>query len=105
LGHEGKRRANGFGYDGYGKAVAEFVVDRLSWLYYTLIGDTLMKVRDVVRLIERDGWVQIHQVGSHRQYKHPAKRGRVTVPGHMNDDVNPKTLKSVLRQAGLEGQT
>ena len=66
--------------------------------------DTVMKVREVIRMIERDGWVQIHQVGSHRQYKHPTKRGRVTVPGHLHDDLNPKTLKSVFRQAGLEEQ-
>jgi predicted RNA binding protein YcfA (HicA-like mRNA interferase family) len=39
--------------------------------------------------------------GSHRQYKHPVKRGRVTIPGHSGDDVHPDTLKSVLTQAGL----
>ena len=60
-----------------------------------------MKVRDLIKLIENDGWRQIRTRGSHRQYKHAIKKGRVTVPGHPGDDVHPGTLKSVLRQAGL----
>jgi predicted RNA binding protein YcfA (HicA-like mRNA interferase family) len=60
-----------------------------------------MKVRDVMRTIEKDGWVKVAQHGSHRQYKHPVKRGRVTVAGALNDDVFPKTLKSIFKQAGL----
>ena len=60
-----------------------------------------MKVRDVIRLIENDGWFKVGQKGSHRQYKHPSKRGKVTVPGNMSDEVPPGTLKSILRQAEL----
>lgn len=60
-----------------------------------------MKVRDVIKLIERDGWYIVVTEGSHRQYKHPGKPGRVTVAGHPSDDVHPKTLKSILTQAGL----
>lgn len=60
-----------------------------------------MKVRDVVKLIESDGWVHVATRGSHRQFKHPWKRGRVTVPGHLGDDLHPGTLKSVLKQAGI----
>jgi predicted RNA binding protein YcfA (HicA-like mRNA interferase family) len=60
-----------------------------------------MKVRDVIRLIEEDGWVQVQMRGDHRQYKHPTKRGRVTIAGHPSDDVHPKTLNSILTQAGL----
>jgi predicted RNA binding protein YcfA (HicA-like mRNA interferase family) len=60
-----------------------------------------MNVRDVIRLIEEDGWVQVHMRGDHRQYKHPTKRGRVTIAGHPSDDVHPKTLNSILTQAGL----
>ena len=45
---------------------------------------------------------QLRQSGSHRQYKHPAKPGRVTIPGHPGDDLHPGTLKSVLAQAGLK---
>ena len=61
-----------------------------------------MKVRDVIRLIEKDGWYLVTTQGSHRQYKHPTRQGRVTVSGHPRDDVHPKTLKSILTQAGLK---
>ena len=61
-----------------------------------------MKVREVIRLLNRDGWVMITQKGSHRQFKHPIKRGKVTVPGKESDDVPEGTLRSILRQAGLE---
>jgi predicted RNA binding protein YcfA (HicA-like mRNA interferase family) len=61
-----------------------------------------MKARDVIRLLEEDGWVQVTQKGSHRQFKHPAKSGKVTVPGHPWDDLPSGTPKSILRQAGLE---
>jgi predicted RNA binding protein YcfA (HicA-like mRNA interferase family) len=62
-----------------------------------------MKVREVIRIIERDGWVLVRQRGSHRQFKHPTKPGRVTVPGNLGDEFKPGTLASVLRQAGLKG--
>jgi predicted RNA binding protein YcfA (HicA-like mRNA interferase family) len=61
-----------------------------------------MKVRDVLKLIEKDGWYHVVTQGSHRQYKHPTKAGRVTVAGHPNDDLHPKTLKSILTQAGVK---
>lgn len=61
-----------------------------------------MKIRDVIKLIEKDGWYIVRQAGSHRQYKHPTKPGKVTVAGHPSTDLPPKTLKSILRQAGLE---
>jgi predicted RNA binding protein YcfA (HicA-like mRNA interferase family) len=60
-----------------------------------------MKYRQLIRMIEQDGWVQVAQRGSHRQYKHPTKKGRVTVAGKANVDVPPGMLKSILRQAGL----
>jgi predicted RNA binding protein YcfA (HicA-like mRNA interferase family) len=60
-----------------------------------------MKVRDVIALVEAAGWYLIHTRGDHRQYKHPTKPGRVTVSGHPSDDVHPKTLNSILTQAGL----
>jgi predicted RNA binding protein YcfA (HicA-like mRNA interferase family) len=63
-----------------------------------------MKVRDVIRLIERDGWFPVATRGSHRQYKHPTKPGRVTVAGKPSDDMAPGTLNSVLKQAGLKEQ-
>ena len=61
-----------------------------------------MKIRDVIKRIENDGWQMIGQAGSHRQYKHPTKPGKVTIAGHPSTDLPPKTLKSILRQAGLE---
>ena len=61
-----------------------------------------MKVREVIRLLLDDGWVQVAQRGSHRQLKHPLKAGRVTVAGHPNDELAPGTLRSILRQANLE---
>jgi predicted RNA binding protein YcfA (HicA-like mRNA interferase family) len=60
-----------------------------------------MKVRDVLRLLRQDGWVNVGSRGSHLQLKHPNKPGRVTVAGHPNDDLAPGTLKSILVQAGL----
>jgi predicted RNA binding protein YcfA (HicA-like mRNA interferase family) len=60
-----------------------------------------MKVREVIRLIERDGWQMCRQRDSHRQYVHPVKPGAVTVAGSPNVDVPPGTLKSILKQAGL----
>lgn len=59
------------------------------------------KVREVVTAVERDGWELVTQRGSHRQFKHPDKPGRVTVSGNGGKDVPPGTLKSILRQAGL----
>ena len=58
--------------------------------------------RDIIKMIESDGWVMMIQVGSHRQYKHPVKPGRVTVPGKPGDDVHPRLEKSILRQANTE---
>ena len=49
------------------------------------------------------GWRHVATKGSHRQYKHEVKQGRVTIPGHPGDDVHPGTLKSVLTQADLKG--
>jgi predicted RNA binding protein YcfA (HicA-like mRNA interferase family) len=61
-----------------------------------------MKVRDLIRQVEADGWRHVKTRGSHRQYKHPVKQGRVTIPGHSGDDIHPVTLKSVPTQAGLK---
>lgn len=60
------------------------------------------KFRDAIRRVERDGWVLVRQQGSHRQYKHPTKRGTVTIAGHPGVDVSPWIWHSIMRQAGLE---
>ncbi len=62
-----------------------------------------MKVRDIIKLLEEDGWYRVNTKGSHRQYKHPTKLGRVTIAGHPNDDLAPGTLNSILKQSGLKG--
>jgi predicted RNA binding protein YcfA (HicA-like mRNA interferase family) len=52
-----------------------------------------MKIRDAIKLVEKDGWRQVVQEGSHR---HPAKTGRVTIAGHPSMDLDPKTQSSIL---------
>jgi len=69
---------------------------RLQW--------KLVKVRDLIRQIESDGWRHVRTTGSHRHFKHAAKPNVVTVPGHPGDDVPVGTLKSVLKAAGLEAK-
>jgi predicted RNA binding protein YcfA (HicA-like mRNA interferase family) len=61
-----------------------------------------MKVRDMLKLLAADGWVLTSQRGSHRQFEHATKPGKVTVPGHPTDEIAPGTLKSIRRQAGLK---
>jgi predicted RNA binding protein YcfA (HicA-like mRNA interferase family) len=61
-----------------------------------------MKVKDVIKLLEKDGWYLARTRGSHRQFKHSTKSGAVTVSGKPNVDVPPGTLNSILKQAGLK---
>ena len=61
-----------------------------------------MKVRDIIKRIEADGWRQVSQEGSHRQFKHPVKKGRVTVAGKPGVDMPIGTLKNICRQAQIE---
>ncbi|ERT05120.1 ycfA-like family protein [Lyngbya aestuarii BL J] len=61
-----------------------------------------MKVKDVIKLLEKDGWYQVRIRGSHRQFHHPNKAGTVTVSGKLSVDMPPGTLNSVLKQAGLK---
>jgi predicted RNA binding protein YcfA (HicA-like mRNA interferase family) len=61
-----------------------------------------MKVRDIVKLIEQDGWQHIRTRGSHRQFKHPNKPVKVTVAGKPGLEMPPGTLNSILKQAGLK---
>ncbi|MFQ5882058.1 MAG: type II toxin-antitoxin system HicA family toxin [Candidatus Methylomirabilales bacterium] len=63
-----------------------------------------MKVRDIIRLLEEGGWYLVATRGSHRQFKHPVKPGRVTVAGKPSDDLAPGTLNSVLKQAQMKGE-
>jgi predicted RNA binding protein YcfA (HicA-like mRNA interferase family) len=63
-----------------------------------------VKYREVVRMLEQDGWAVVRTAGSHRQFKHPLKSETVTVAGKPNLDVPPGTLNSILKQAGLKGR-
>ena len=61
-----------------------------------------MKYREILKLLTDDGWYQVNQKGSHRQFHHPVKKGTVTVAYHqLNDDIPIGTLKSIKKQAGL----
>ena len=55
-------------------------------------------------LLREDGWIEVCRRGSHRQFKHQSKSGRVTVPGKPSDDLAPGTLNSILKQAGLKDE-
>lgn len=60
-----------------------------------------MQVKELIKLLELDGWAQIRMKGSHRQFRHPTKPGIVTVAGKPSVDIPPGTLASILKQAGL----
>ena len=61
-----------------------------------------MKVRDVVKMLTREGWFIVRTRGSHRQFKHSVRKGLVTIAGKPNDDLAPGTLNSIFKQAGLK---
>ena len=61
-----------------------------------------MKVGEILRLLQSGGWYLVATRGSHRQFKHPSKPGRVTVAGKPSDDLAPGTLNSILKQSGLK---
>lgn len=61
-----------------------------------------MKVREILKLVTKDGWYLVVTKGSHRQFKHPFKKGRVTIVGKPSDDLPPGTLNSILKQAKLK---
>jgi len=60
-----------------------------------------MNSRDVIRKLKKDGWYEVSQVGSHKQFKHSTKQGRVTLP-HPTRDIPLGTLKSIEKQSGLK---
>jgi predicted RNA binding protein YcfA (HicA-like mRNA interferase family) len=60
-----------------------------------------MTSREVIRLLKKHGWFEVPAIGGHRQFEHPSSPNKVTVPYH-SGDLKPKTLESILKQAGLE---
>jgi predicted RNA binding protein YcfA (HicA-like mRNA interferase family) len=61
-----------------------------------------MKVKEIIKIVEDDGWYLVVIKGSHRQFKHPTKLGRVTIAGRPSEDLDRGTENSILRQAGLK---
>jgi len=61
-----------------------------------------MKAKEVIKLIQKDGWFFERQAGSHKIFKHPTKRGIVVVPEHGKEDIKIGTLNSIFKQAGLK---
>ena len=61
-----------------------------------------MKVRDIIKMLRGDGWELKNQQGSHRQFVHPTKPGKVTIAGHESDEMPPKTMRSIMKQAGMQ---
>ncbi len=63
-----------------------------------------VRIREILRRLEADGWEVVAQKGSHRQLRHPTKPGRVTFAGNLSDELAPGTLNSILKQSGLKGR-
>lgn len=61
-----------------------------------------MKVSEILRQLQDGGWFLVATRGSHRQFKHAVKAGRVTLAGKPSDDLAPGTLNSILKQAGFK---
>jgi predicted RNA binding protein YcfA (HicA-like mRNA interferase family) len=61
-----------------------------------------VKVREMIQELNADAWVQVRQRGSHRQFRHSTKRGTVTVPGALGEDLDVELISSIVRQADLE---
>lgn len=61
-----------------------------------------MRFRELEKILKQDGWYEVNQTGSHHQYKHPTKPGKVTIPEHGGKDINLSVAKSIMKQAGLK---
>ena len=61
-----------------------------------------MKIKEIIKIIEEDGWFMVRMKGSHRQFKHTRKKGIVTIAGNLNHDLAKGTLNSIINQAGLK---
>ncbi len=70
-------------------------------VYNISVGGEGVRSKDLMKIIEKDGWYLVNIKGSHHQFKHPTKKGRVTIP-HPKKDLPKGTIKSILKQAGLE---
>lgn len=79
------------------------MVESIIFITFALSNNTTMKrykVREVIELLEKDGWFLVTTKGDHRQFKHPTKPGKVTVRGAMNEVLSQFLLNSIWKQAG-----
>ena len=76
-----------------------FFVDKYAHSVY----NSFMTVREIESILKDDGWFLTKQIGSHRQYKHPTKKGKVTVPFHRGD-LDKGTARSIFKQAGIDNR-
>lgn len=60
------------------------------------------KVREIIKMLKADGWYLAYTKGDHRQFKHPTKKGKVTVSKKLSDDLDGDLLDSILKQSGLK---
>ncbi|TXJ58492.1 addiction module toxin, HicA family [Brachyspira aalborgi] len=60
-----------------------------------------MTAKEIIKIIEKDGWYRVRSKSGHLQFKHPVKKGKVTVPFHGNHDLRKKVVKSILKQAQI----
>lgn len=60
-----------------------------------------MKIKEIIRILEQDGWYYDHSKGSHRKFHHPIKKGAVTVAGKPSSDIHPEIINSILKQAQI----
>lgn len=76
------------------------ISDKQNCVFVCIAYNYTMNSADLIKIIKADGWYLVHTVGSHHQFKHPIKKGKVTVP-HPKKDLPKLTVKSILKQAGL----
>jgi predicted RNA binding protein YcfA (HicA-like mRNA interferase family) len=74
---------------------------RGALLWLDRVYDGRMKSREIIRELKKAGWIEVRQSGSHKQFRHPDRKGTVTVP-HPNSNMAIGTIKSIERQSGVE---
>ena len=76
----------------------------MVWLdiLLVMVYNYIVKIKEILKILEKDGWFLVAQRGSHRQFKHNMKKGRVTVAGKPSDDIDKGTLNSIFKQAQLK---
>jgi predicted RNA binding protein YcfA (HicA-like mRNA interferase family) len=85
-----------------GQLTNKQINNKKKWYLCKLNNAMVKKVREMIRMIEADGWFFVKQKGAHKQYKHPTKKGKVTITDHgKNSDLEDRDVHSILKQAGI----